>query len=259
VFAPVAHARRPAVRWASRHASRTGACLQVLVDPEAEPVDRGRPPGVTGLLGSTVRDLTTRLWAPLRQPAGPLVRALAGAVAGARLLVVPQSLPQLPALVEVLSEPVAAVPDGPLPPAEAPVVLALAPWSGPEVVGTAFEMAARYGVGLQVVQVVEEVQDSDEAVRACEDDLAVWRLARPEVGVDLEIVDRDPVEVLGRRARNAQLVVMGRPARGRARELVVRSPASELLRTAPCPVLVVPPPGIPRPTWSARPGWGLAT
>jgi nucleotide-binding universal stress UspA family protein len=77
------------------------------------------------------------------------------------------------------------------------------------------------------------------------------------VGVDLEVVDRDPVDALSWRVQDAQLVVMGRPARGRARELFAPSPASELLRTAPCPVLVVPPPDVPRPIWWARPGWGL--
>lgn len=256
VFAPADETRRAVIRWASRHAHRTGARLQVLVDPEERCVGHAPPDGVLGLLGQTVRDLATRVLVPLWGPATSLVRDLEGAVAGARLLVVPQSLAELPALVDTLSEPIAAVPDLPLPPADARVVLALAPWSGPEVVGTAFETAARYGVELRVVQVVERVGNGDEAVRACEDELAAWRLVRPEVRVDLEVVERDAADALGRQAVAAQLIVMGRPARGRARELVDPSPASELLRTAACPVLVVPPPGSPRPTWRPRPGWG---
>jgi nucleotide-binding universal stress UspA family protein len=257
VFAPADQTRRRVVRWASRHAARTDSCLQVLVDPEERCADHTSCGGVVGLLGQTVRDLASRVLTPLRSPSTSLVRDLEGAAAGARLLVVPQSLPQLPALVEMLSEPVVAVPDLPRPPDDARVVLALAPWSGPEVIGTAFETAAHYGVDLQVIQVMERAEDRDEAVRTCADELAAWRLVRPEVGVDLDVVDRDPVEALSRRIQDAQLVVTGRPARGRARELLAPSPASELLRTAPCPVLVVPSPGVPRPTWWARPGWGL--
>jgi nucleotide-binding universal stress UspA family protein len=257
VFAPADQARRSVVRWASRHATRTGSCLQVLVDSGERCADHTSCDGVVGLLAQTVRDLAIRVLAPLRSPSSSLVRELEGAVAGARLLVVPQSLPQLPALVEMLSEPVVAVPDLPLPPEDARVVLALAPWSGAEVIGTAFETAARYGVELQIVQVVDRAEDREDAVRACADELVAWRLARPEVGVDLEVVERDPADALSRRIRQAQLLVMGRPARGRARELFAPSPASVLLRTAPCAVLVVPPPDVPRPTWWARPGWGL--
>ena len=197
VFAPADETRRSVIRWASRHAHRTGARLQVLVDPEGRCVGHAPPDGVLGLLGQTVRDLASRVLVPLRGPATSLVRDLEGAVAGARLLVVPQSLAELPALVDTLSEPIAAVPDLPLPPADARVVLALAPWSGPEVVGTAFETAARYGVELRAVQVVERVGNGDEAVRACEDELAAWRLARPEVRVDLEVVERDAVRCAG--------------------------------------------------------------
>ena len=259
VFAPSDRDRRRVVRWAARHANRTDACLQVIVDPDERFLVHGHPGGVVGLLGRTLRDLTGPLFPPLRPRPGSLVRDLAGVAAGTRLLAVSQSLPQLPELLDMLSEPVVAVPDLPLPPAGAPVVLALAPWSGPEVVGTAFETAARYGVGLQVVQAVDRAEDSDEAVRACEDELAVWRLTRPEVDVDLEVVGRDPVDVLRRWARHIQLVVTGRPARAGARASIDPSPASELIRTATCPVLVVPSPGVPRPSRWARPGWGLAS
>jgi nucleotide-binding universal stress UspA family protein len=259
VFAPSDRDRRRVVRWAARHASRTGACVQVIVDPDERPLVHGHPGGVAGLLRQRLSDLAGPLFPPLRPRPDSLVRDLAGVVAGARLLAVSQSLPQLPVLLDLLSEPVVAVPDLPLPPTDAPVVLALAPWSGPEVVGTAFETAARYGVGLQVVQAVERAEDSDEAARACEDELAVWRLTRPEVDVDLAVVGQNPVDALRRWARNVQLVVMGRPVRGRARALIDPSPASELIRTATCPVLVVPSPGVPRPSWWARPGWGLAS
>ena len=258
VFAPSDRDRRRVVRWAARHANRTDASLQVIVDPDERFRAHGRPGGGLGLLGRTLRVLTGPLSPPLRPRPGSLVRDLAGVAAGTRLLAVSQSLPQLPELLEMLSEPIVAVPDLPLPPADAPVVLALAPWSGPEVVGAAFETAARYGVGLQVVQAVERSEDCDEAVRACEDELAVWRLTRPEVDVDLEVVGRDPVDAVRRWARNVQLVVTGRPARGRARASIDPSPASELVRTATCPVLVVPSPEVPRPTWWARPGGGLA-
>ena len=260
VFAPAARGRRPTLRWAARYAARTGGRLEVLVDPEERTEKAGGDPsGVVGLLAHTARDLVVRLVEPLLPPAaGSVVRDLVGAVAGARLLVVPQSLPELPAVVEVLSEPLVAVPDRALPPPGADIVLALAPWSGPEVVEAAFETAARYGASLRVVQAREPMGGAEEAAHRCEDDLAAWRLARPEVAVDVEVVEEDPVEALHRRAQEAQLVVLGRAARGRVRELVMPSPTSELLRTAACPVLVVPAPGPARPTWASRPGWGVA-
>ncbi|HEY2194819.1 MAG TPA: universal stress protein [Actinomycetospora sp.] len=255
VFAPADRSRRGVLRWAARHAARTDGFLEVLLEPagaDAPPA----PAGLVGLLVETGRDLLARIVGPLRPAASRLTRELTGAVAGARLLVVPQSLPQLPALVEMVTEPLVSVPDRPLPRPDSSVVLALAPWTGPEVIGAAFETAARYGVDLRAVRAVSDPRDADEAARSCEDDLAAWRLTRPEVTVDVEIVDREPTEALMSRARDAQLVVTGRPARGRARELVEPSPASELLRLATCPVLVVPPPGAPRTTWSARPEWG---
>lgn len=255
VFAPADHARRRVLRWATRHAARTGGSVQVLVDGRGHPDDGGHPRNIPGLLVRTARDLAGRVLGPLRPPmATALVRELVGAVAGARMLVVPQSLPELPEVVGTMSEPVVAVPDRELPSAHGDVVLALAPWTGGEVVGAAFETAARYGADLQVVRALEPAGDAAEAARTCEDDLAVWRLALPEVTVDLEVVGSDPTEALTRRAREAQLVVMGPPARGGARGLLDPSPGSELLRTSPCPVLVVPPPGAPRPMWSARSG-----
>jgi nucleotide-binding universal stress UspA family protein len=259
VFAPAGRSRRGVLRWAARHAARTDGRLEVLLDA-AEDDDRREPPaGLAGLLVETAADLLARVLDPLWPAAGRLTRDLIGAVAGARLLVVPQTLPQLPALAETLTEPLVAVPDRPLPPADSSVVLALAPWTGPEVIGAAFETAARYGVGLHAVRAMPtsgDAEEADETARCCEDDLAAWRLARPEVSVDVEVVHREPTEALLRRARDAQLVVTGRPARGRVRELLDPSPATELLRLATCPVLVVPPRGAPPPTWRARPGWG---
>jgi nucleotide-binding universal stress UspA family protein len=239
--------------------AHTGGHIQVLAYPVPRDADgHEHPTGTVGLLTHAARHLVELVVEPLRPPAaGSVARDLAGAVAGARLLVVLQSLPQLAAVVEVLTEPVVAVPDRPLPPDDADVVLALAPWTGSEVIGAAFEMAAHYGVDLRVVQAREPRGDPAGAARTCADDLAAWQLTRPEVSVQIEVVDGDPAEALRRCARPAQLLVMGRPARGRARELVTPSPASDLLRTAACPVLVVPPPGVPRPTWSSRPGWGV--
>jgi nucleotide-binding universal stress UspA family protein len=257
VFAPDTGARRCALRWAARHAARTEGSVQVLVD-SAEHGDRPAPPGnVLALLARTVHDLAERVLGVVRPPtADPLVRDLVRAVAGARLLVVPQSLPQLPAIVELLTEPLVVVPDRVLPPADAPVVLALAPSTGPEVIGAAFEAAAQYRVPLQVEHAADPDREVEAAVQSCEDDLAAWRLARPEVAVDVEVVDAEPAEALRRRARGAQLVVVGRPTRGRAREVLAPSPTSELTCTAGCPVLVVPPSGPSRPTWSPRSGWG---
>lgn len=257
VFAPTGRPRSPVVRWAARHAARTGGSLQVLVDPDIPDEDPAVPRSTAGLLGQALRDLLARVVGPLRPAApGSLTRDLVGAVAGARLLVVPQSLPQLTALAEVLTEPLVAVPDRPLPPRDDDVVLALAPWTGPEVVGAAFETAARYGADLRVVAAAAPGSDPQEVARSCEDDLAAWRLVRPEVTVDVRVVDGDPTDALLQGTEDAQLAVAGRPARGRAREIVAPSPATELLRAADCPVLVVPPPGSPRTTWSARPGWG---
>ncbi|NMO89447.1 universal stress protein [Actinomycetospora sp. TBRC 11914] len=257
MFAPTDRSRRRVLRWATRHAARTGGSLQVLVDPADPPPEPGPATTLVQLLARTAGDVVSRVLSPLRRSSAcALARELAAAVAGARLLVVPQSLPQLPALVDMLTEPLVAVPDRPLPRPDACVVLALAPWTGPEVIGSAFETAARYGVDLRAVRAVEGLGDADAAERSCEDDLAVWRITRPEVGVDVEVVDREPLDALVHGSRDAQLVVAGRPARGRARDLLAPSPTADLLRLSACPVLVVPPPGPPRHAWSARPGWG---
>lgn len=234
VYAPADLPREAALRWAARHAHQAGADLQVLVDAVPH---RGPAAGSTiGLLVETAQALGSRLLDLVPHPSlRRLAVRLAGAAAGVRLLVLPAALPELEQVVAAVEEPVVVVPDRPLPRPHAPVVLGLGPATGPAVVGLAFDVAARSGARLHVVRAGCEGDGED-----CRDGLAVWRLARPEVAVDVEVVDSDPLDVLRRRAWGAALLVVGRASRRPWRGWVVPSPTVALLRDPPCPVAVVP-------------------
>ncbi|WP_245561482.1 universal stress protein [Actinomycetospora chiangmaiensis] len=234
VYAPAHLPREAVLRWAARHAHHAGADLQVLVDEPPQPDRSVR--STLGLLLETTWDLGTRAFELLPLPSlrGLAVR-LAGAAAGVRLLVVPATLPDLEQVVAAAPEPVVVVPDRPLARGHAPVVLGLGPGTGQAAVSLAFDVAADAGAPLCVVRAGD-----DRAHQDCRDDLAAWRLVRPEVAVDVDVLDADPVTALRERARGAALLVVGRTSRRPWRGWLTPSPTVALLRDPPCPVAVVP-------------------
>ncbi|MCD2187402.1 universal stress protein [Actinomycetospora soli] len=233
-YAPAHLPREAVLRWAARHAHQTGADLQVLVD-EADRPDRpvSGPVGRLVEVGST---LGTRLLELVGRPSPrSLAPRLAGAAAGTRLLVLPAALPDLEQVVAAAPEPVVVVPDRPLSRGPAPVVLGLGPDTGHAATTLAFDAAAGADVPLRVVRAGD-----DGARQDCRDGLAAWRLVRPEVAVDVDVVDADAATALRDRARTAALLVVGQTSRSPWREWMLPSPALALLRDPPCPVAVVP-------------------
>ena len=260
-FAPPGPGRHAVVAWARRHARRTGARIELLVD--ARP--RGhRPTGSTdthtgpiALVGA----LLGHVWALFVEPPS-LTERLGRASAGARLLVVPQSLPEVDVLVDTAYEPVTVVPTDPPHPHGA-VVLALAHRTTDETIEAAFDAAERRGAPVHVLHLRDPdrwtvVTTEDAAVRAdeerrdCADRLSAWRITHPSVPVEVRVGDGDPtVELIGATC-DARLLVVGRSARGRFLGTVAPSPVARTVRRARCPVLVVPPPGPPRRSWWPR-------
>lgn len=252
-YAPPGRGRHAVVAWARRHAGRTGARVEILVDPA--------PPGPAGgpaeLLG---RVLDRALAALAGRPA--LVDRLARAAAGARMLVVPQRLAGVDELVETAYEPVAVVPDEPSH-TRGPVVLALAPRTSDEAVDAAFDAAAQRGAPLLAVR----VRDPERALPATRDDqaeavaeerrdwwdrLSAWHVTHPDVPVEVQVAEGDPALELVDLSLRARLLVLGRSGRGRVLASVAASPVAPVTLRARCPVLVVPPPGPPRRSWWPR-------
>jgi nucleotide-binding universal stress UspA family protein len=259
-FAPPGPGRHAVVAWARRHARRTGARIEILVDPDPDleaPPDRSTDTGPTALVGA----LLGLVWALFVQPPS-LTERLGRASAGARLLVVPQSLPEVDVLVDTAYEPVTVVPTDPPHPHGA-VVLALAHRTTEETIGAAFDAAEQRGAPVHVLHLRDPdrwtvVTTEDAAARAeeerrdCADRLSAWRITHPSVPVEVRVADGDvTVELIGSTC-DARLLVVGRSARGRLLGTVTASPVARTVRRARCPVLVVPPPGPPRRSWWPR-------
>jgi nucleotide-binding universal stress UspA family protein len=71
--------------------------------------------------------------------------------------------------------------------------------------------------------------------------LTAWRIVHPEVDVQPVVARHRAADVLSGLARDARLLVLGRSARGALLAGLLGSPVRDVLRAAPCPVLVVPP------------------
>ncbi|MHC1557823.1 universal stress protein [Actinomycetospora sp. C-140] len=252
-YAPAGPGRHAVLSWARRHADRTGAPLEILVDPEAARATSRRP---------SVRDLGARaLAAVVGRPT--LADRLGRAGAGAGVLVVPQDTPGIDQLVDGAYETVAVVPDQP-PHRGGPVVLAVAPRTTDEAVGAAFDAAAARGAPLVALRFRDPepgvlVTDDELAAETAEerrfwtDHLSGWHLAYPEVALEVHVADGDPAPELVEVSSGARLLVLGRPRRGRLLAAVTPSPVPRVSRAARCPVLVVPSDGPPRRTWRTRP------
>lgn len=255
-YAPPGCARE-VVAWATRHARRAGSPLELLVDPVY-----GSEPNRTGWwteLTALGRVLAGR---PRTRGGERLVRASAGAA----LLVVPRSLPDLPDVVAASYEPVVVVPparsgERPRP---GPVVVAVGPWTGDEVIAAAFAAAVEERSTLVVLRVSpvagaggasgSRALPTEDEVRDGEDAVSAWRMASPDVPVRVDVVAGDPVTVLGEYAERARLLVVGRSGRGLLADLLTPSPADVALRWFACPTLVVPAAGPPRRRWRPENG-----
>ncbi|MDD7967905.1 universal stress protein [Actinomycetospora lemnae] len=258
-FAPAGPGRHAVVAWARRQARRTGARLELLVEPPPDEPDAPRG-GPVGLLARLVR--------PVLAPvvgASSLADRLARAAAGSGMLVVPQRLAGVDELVDAAYEPVAVIPDEPTH-THGPVVLALAPRTADEAVATAFAAAAHRGSPLLAVRLRapspwtleapvggDPFDDTpDDEGEYWRDRLAAWRVIHPEVPVEVQVAEGDPALALVDLSARARLLVLGRSARGRVLASVAASPVGAVTLRARCPVLVVPPPGPPRRSWWPR-------
>jgi nucleotide-binding universal stress UspA family protein len=169
------------------------------------------------------------------------------------------------------------VPVGPVPVhvaalAPCPVVIVRAAsggaWSGPVVVGVdadpahagrplmlAFEEAALRRSALTVVHALYDPAltayqlDAGEYLdevehprrRVLEERLGPWRSAFPDVDVRVRLVRKHPVSALLHESAGASLLVVGSFGAGVARGILMGSTSQALMRTATCPLAVVPP------------------
>lgn len=74
------------------------------------------------------------------------------------------------------------------------------------------------------------------------------RRLHPEMVVDVEVPEEDPVDALVTRSGDARLVVLGTHGRGPVRSLLLGSVSEQVLQGAACPVMVVPTPHAAAPT-----------
>ncbi|MFC5238270.1 universal stress protein [Pseudonocardia zijingensis] len=200
--------------------------------------------------------------APARGSAHDALRKLS---ADAAVVVVPATLTDVTAVVASSYCPVVVAPaEPPSPGADAgPVALAAAPWTGEDVIDAAFEEAWRPvgalhcswsepGISLGRLQpgpIADWDRPQERARRELELAISPWRIVHPGVDVRCIAVQDDAAELLLARSHRAPLLVLGRSTRGALLAGLSESPVTALLRTAHCPVLIVPPEGPPRTTW----------
>ncbi len=244
-----------AVRWAAQEAARRRAWLRVVVAEEVE--GTGKPvaddavaavravePGLVAN-GTTVLGSAAQALVETGQRAGLLVVGGRGYGGFAAALVGATSLH----VVMYAPCPVA-------------VVRGLADGSGPVVVGVdgspyaehaldlAYQEAAVLRCALVVVGAFESAAES--RVRAAVRTSVATRADRyPGVPVEQVVEPGNPAEILVRRSRGAQLVVVGTRGRGGFPGLLLGSVALRLVHHAECPVLVA---RVPDPRLGTEPG-----
>jgi nucleotide-binding universal stress UspA family protein len=76
---------------------------------------------------------------------------------------------------------------------------------------------------------------------------------RHGVSVAAEVVEGRPADVLVAAARTADLLVLGSHGHGRVHHTILGSVSEACIANAPCPVVVIPVPGPPRPAADAVP------
>jgi nucleotide-binding universal stress UspA family protein len=253
-----------ALRWAAAEARRRGLPLTLATERQH---GRSRRSAFAGALAAV------RAAVPVLRVLGPasdesLPATLRRMSIGAAALVVPTTLAELTSVVADSYCPVVTVPPTDPPPraARAPVVLGAAPWTTEPVLELAFQEAADRKATLHTVRVWSEPRldlgwlrpdriaewdtAEERARRDLEHALSAWTLIHPEVPVETTVVqDHRPADLLLALSHRAQLVVIGRSARGALLTTIAGSPVDALLRSAACPVLVVPGETRPRPPW----------
>src|SRR6476469_9523215 len=232
-----------ALRWATAEARRREVPLCVLATAADRSPDADR--SLFADVRAAVGERLTALPVVRVRSAHPVVDRLRTLSAQASMVVVPAALPGLTELVATSYSAVVVVPEREV--ADGPVVLGAAPWTGDEVFALAFGEAAQRGTGLIAVRV------RDHAVERARDDLELalspWTVIYPEVRVEQMVVPDQTTALLLDLSTRAQLLVLGRSARGALLGLIVGSPAVDLLGAAQCPVVVVPAAGPPHSTW----------
>jgi nucleotide-binding universal stress UspA family protein len=140
--------------------------------------------------------------------------------------------------------------------AEGPVVVGLSRHTRPEVVGFAAEEAASRGTELVAVHAWDEPDAATATLRRAPAEVRQGRIEReqslvvealapwvdkfPEVVVHRLVTSGDPGPALLALTDDAGLLVLGRGALEHPRVAVLGSTAAHVLRTARCPVAVVP-------------------
>ena len=263
-----------ALRWAAAEARRRRLPLEVLVTAHtpAGPPQR-RPAFVRAL--AAVRAAMPGLTMAARAASGETVDALRRRSVGAAALVVPADLPEITDVVAQSWCPVVAVPERPTTPGE-PVVVGVAPWTSEGTIDLAFTEADARRTRLIAVRAWDEpavdlgwlrpdrIARWDRAEQHARSELemalSAERIVHPDVPVELVVVQDDPAEMLLALSGRAQLVVLGRSARGALLANLAGSPVDALLRAARCPVIVVPAEGPAMPRWlpSRERGWALS-
>ena len=274
-----------AVRWAAREAARRKAHLHVVL-PNDERRDRLSPDAFARTL-SAARRTAPGVIISAAPDTVPTLRAELVASAESDVLVVPAAAGHLDDLIMKAFCPVVVVPDastavGTIPDVEAfahphdtmPVVLAVGPSTADEVLAFGFTQASERRAGLLVVRTwndpfmglatlvpsrIARWDGTDDAIRAELDErLRAYTVAYPEVSVRTLVVKDRCAELLAAVAHRARLIVLGRPARGRALNAISCSPALALAHNVPCAVAVVPVPSPIHRSWLPTRPVGLA-
>jgi nucleotide-binding universal stress UspA family protein len=244
-----------ALRWAGAEARRRGLPLTVVAEPQQ--ARRKRQSAFAGALAA-VRAAVPAL-PVLSGPSGESVPATLRRLSiGAAALVVPATLDGLATVVADAYCPVVAVPaDDPSPKTvRGPVVLGAAPWTAVPVLELAFQEAADRGATLHAVRAwsdpridigwlrpdrIAEWDGAEERARCeLEHALSAWRIIHPGVPVETIVVEDHPADLLVALSHHAQLLVLGRSSRSALLAGIAGSTVDVLLRSAACPVLVVP-------------------
>jgi nucleotide-binding universal stress UspA family protein len=252
-----------ALRWAVAEARREEAPLYVV--PAGAPQRQDQSLLADAM--AAVRDSVAHVPVFGGHARGAVPDTLRELSVDARLVVVPATLPELTRVVADSYCPVASVPEhrGEAVAERGPVVLGAAPWTGTEVIDLAYREAADRRADLLAVRAwsdplldlmstrSEDLADWDRATsRESEDlelELSPWAVIHPDVRTERMVVQDRPSAFLLALSYRAQLLVLGRSTRGALLGLIADSPADALLRSARCPVLVVPASGPPRRTW----------